>query len=93
METITLTFDENNKTAVALVEYIKTLDFIEIVEIKYDDEVKAATEELISTMLERAEITIEDINDRALKIWISKNLDLLTEEEIDKYKKLGILLL
>lgn len=92
METYTLSFDENNKSAVALIEYIKTLDFIEIVEIKYEDEVKAATEEMISTMLERAEITIEDINDRALKNWIAKNLDLLTKEEIKKYKKIGILI-
>ena len=92
METITLSFDENNKSALALIEYIKTLDFIEVIKVEYDNEITAATEELISTMLERAEITKEDINDRALKIWISKNLDLLTEDEYEKYKKIGILI-
>ena len=92
METITLSFDENNKSALALIEYIKTLDFIDIVKVEYDNEITAATEELVTTMLERAEITKEDINDRALKIWISKNLDLLTEDEYEKYKKIGILI-
>lgn len=92
METITLSFDENNKSALALIEYIKTLDFIEVIKVEYDNEITAATEELISTMLERAEITKEDINDRALKNWISKNLDLLTEDEYKKYKKIGILI-
>ena len=38
--------------------------------------------ELISTMLKRANIREKDIYDRALKIWISKNLDLLTKEEL-----------
>lgn len=92
METITLTFDENDKSAVALFEYIKTLDFIDIVKVEYDNEITAATEELVTTMLERAELTKEDINDRALKAWISKNLDLLTEDEYEKYKKIGILI-
>ena len=49
--------------------------------------------ELISTMLKRANIREKDIYDAALKYWINDNLDLLTKEEIDKYKKLGILLL
>lgn len=92
METITLTIDENNRSAVALIELLKTLDFVEIIEVRYDDEKKAAAEELISIMLERANLEKEDIHDRALKIWISKNLDLLTEEEYEKYKKIGILI-
>lgn len=92
METITLTIDENNRSAVALIEFLKTLDFVEIIEVRYDDEKKAAAEELISIMLERANLEKEDIHDRALKIWISKNLDLLTEEEYEKYKKIGILI-
>lgn len=36
-KTITLTFDENNKSAKALIEFLKTLDFIKIIEIKDDD--------------------------------------------------------
>lgn len=49
--------------------------------------------ELISTMLKRANIREKDIYDRALKIWISKNLDLLTKEELKKYKEKGLLLI
>lgn len=49
--------------------------------------------ELIQTMLKRANLREKDIYDRALKLWISKNLDLLTKEELKKYKEKGLLLI
>lgn len=49
--------------------------------------------EMISTMLKRANLSEKDIYDRALKAWISKNLDLLTKEELKRYKEKGLLLI
>lgn len=49
--------------------------------------------EMISTMLKRANLSEKDIYDRALKAWISRNLDLLTKEELKKYKEKGLLLI
>lgn len=47
--------------------------------------------ELISTMLKRANVKEKDIYDAALRYWINDNLDLLTKEEIRKYKDKGLL--
>ncbi len=49
--------------------------------------------EMISTMLKRANLSEKDIYDRALKAWISRNLDLLTKEELKRYKEKGLLLI
>ena len=49
--------------------------------------------ELVQTMLKRANLKEKDIYDRALKVWISKNLDLLTKDELKKYKEKGLLLI
>lgn len=46
--------------------------------------------EATNLMLKRAGVKKEDIYKVALKNWINKNLDLLTEAEIKKYK--GIIL-
>lgn len=48
--------------------------------------VKEATE----LLLKRAGVKRKDIYKVAMKNWINKNLDLLTEEEIKKYK--GVIL-
>ena len=42
--------------------------------------------ELVEILLKRAGIKKEDIYETALKSWISKNLDLLTPEEMQRYK-------
>lgn len=48
--------------------------------------------ELIQTMLKRANVKEKDIYDAALRYWINDNLELLTKEEIRKYRDVGILL-
>lgn len=55
-------------------------------------EQKKDEKELVQTMLKRANLKEKDIYDRALKVWISKNLDLLTKEELKMYKEKGLLL-
>lgn len=52
---------------------------------------KKDEKELVQTMLKRANLKEKDIYDRALKVWISKNLDLLTKEELKMYKEKGLL--
>lgn len=47
--------------------------------------------ELIETMLQRAGVTEKEIYEVALKDWINNNLDVLTREEILKYRKYGVL--
>ena len=47
--------------------------------------------ELVQTMLKRANVKEKDIYDAALRYWINDNLDLLTKEEILKYKDKGLL--
>lgn len=56
-------------------------------------EQKKDEKELVQTMLKRANLKEKDIYDRALKVWISKNLDLLTKDELKKYKEKGLLLI
>lgn len=53
---------------------------------KQDQELKKLQLELIELMLTRAGITRQDIYDTALRSWVSKNLDLLTAEELKRYK-------
>lgn len=55
-------------------------------------EQKKEEKELVQTMLKRANLKEKDIYDRTLKVWISKNLDLLTKEELKMYKEKGLLL-
>lgn len=54
-------------------------------------EMKKLYNELIAIMLKRAGIKEEDIYDTAMKLWISKNLDLLTPAEMKKFKGTVIL--
>lgn len=49
-------------------------------------EMKALYLELISIMLKRAGLKEEDIYRTAMKSWASKNLDLLTPNEMKKYQ-------
>lgn len=53
-------------------------------------EILALQKELIDLLLERANLTKEDIYDVAIRSWVSKNLDLLKPAELKKYK--GIIL-
>ena len=45
------------------------------------------SQEVVSLMLERANISDNDLYVDAIKRWVSKNLDLLTPSERKKYKK------
>ena len=51
---------------------------------------KRLVAEATEIMLRRAGVKKEDIDKVALKNWINKNLDLLTDAEVRKYK--GIIL-
>lgn len=51
-------------------------------------EMKALYLELISILLQRAGLKEEDIYSTAMKSWASKNLDLLTPDEIKKYREI-----
>jgi len=42
--------------------------------------------ELIELMLKRAGLTRDDIYDTAMRSWVAKNLDLLTDAELKRYK-------
>ena len=44
------------------------------------------SQEVVSLMLKRANINEKDLYVDAIKRWISKNLDLLTPAEREKYK-------
>ena len=44
------------------------------------------SQEVVSLMLERANINEKDLYVDAIKRWVSKNLDLLTPAERKKYK-------
>jgi len=44
------------------------------------------SQEVVSLMLERANINEKDLYIDAIKRWVSKNLDLLTPVEREKYK-------
>ena len=48
--------------------------------------------EMIQTMLKRTNTKEKDIYEVALKIWINDNLNVLTKEEIKKYRDKGLLL-
>ena len=48
--------------------------------------------EMLQIMLKRTNTKEKDIYEAALKYWINDNLDVLTKEEIKKYKKIGILI-
>lgn len=52
------------------------------------EEMKALYLELISILLKRAGLKEEDIYSTAMKSWASKNLDLLTPEEVNKYREI-----
>lgn len=51
-------------------------------------EMKALYLELISILLQRAGLKEEDIYSTAMKSWASKNLDLLTPDEVKKYQEI-----
>lgn len=51
-------------------------------------EMKALYLELISILLQRAGLKEEDIYSTAMKSWASKNLDLLTPDEVKKYREI-----
>ncbi len=51
-------------------------------------EMKALYLELISILLQRAGLKEEDIYSTAMKSWASKNLDLLTPDEVQKYREI-----
>lgn len=51
-------------------------------------EMKALYLELISILLQRAGLKEEDIYSTAMKSWASKNLDLLTPDEVQKYQEI-----
>lgn len=51
-------------------------------------EMKALYLELISLLLQRAGLKEEDIYSTAMKSWASKNLDLLTPDEMKKYREI-----
>lgn len=51
-------------------------------------EMKALYLELISLLLQRAGLKEEDIYSTAMKSWASKNLDLLTPDEVKKYREI-----
>ena len=47
---------------------------------------KVLQKEMIDLMLKRANITKSDIYETAMKLWVRRNLDLLTPTEIQHYK-------
>ena len=51
-------------------------------------EMKTLYLELISILLQRAGLKEEDIYSTAMKSWASKNLDLLTPDEVKKYREI-----
>lgn len=51
-------------------------------------EMKALYLELISILLKRAGLKEEDIYKTAMKSWASKSLDLLTPDEMKKYREI-----
>jgi len=51
-----------------------------------DQELKKMQLELIELMLKRAGLTRDDIYDTAMRSWVAKNLDLLTDAELKRYK-------
>lgn len=53
---------------------------------KQKQEMKKLQLELIELMLKRAGITRDDIYETALRSWVAKNLDLLTADELKRYK-------
>lgn len=53
--------------------------------------IKQLQDELVELMLKKAGIKKQDIYKSALKLWVSKNLDLLTPTELKRYKGIVIL--
>ncbi|MCQ2319632.1 MAG: hypothetical protein MJZ90_12060 [Bacteroidales bacterium] len=51
-----------------------------------DEEIKRLQEELINIILERSGVTKKSIYDTAMRKFITHNLDLLTAEEMKRYK-------
>ena len=49
--------------------------------------------EMLQTMLKRTNTKEKDIYEVALKIWINDNIDVLTKDEIRKYRDIGLLLI
>ena len=50
--------------------------------------VEEDSKELIELMLEKSHLTVSDIFKTSLKKWINQNIDLLSENEKQKYKHL-----
>lgn len=50
------------------------------------EEIKRLQEELINIILERSGVTKKSIYDTAMRKFITHNLDLLTAEEMKRYK-------
>ena len=48
---------------------------------------KALKRKLFLLMLKKAKLNEEDMMDMFTTLWIGQNLDLLTEEELEPYKK------
>ena len=55
------------------------------------EDLKKLKRELFLLMLKKANLKEEDMMDMFLTLWIGQNLDLLTEEELEPYKKYMIL--
>lgn len=51
-----------------------------------DEKIKRLQEELINIILERSGVTKKSIYDTAMRKFITHNLDLLTAEEMKRYK-------
>lgn len=54
------------------------------------NEMKKLYNELVAILLKRAGVKEEDIYDTAMKLWVSKNIDLLTASEMKKFKGIMI---
>lgn len=55
-------------------------------------EITAASNDLLETLLKRSGINKKDIYQDAIKRFIAGNLDLLTQSEIEEYRKRGLIL-
>lgn len=49
-------------------------------------EINKLQKELLDLLLKKADIKLEDIYETAVKRWVAHNLDLLSPEELKKYK-------
>ena len=51
-------------------------------------QVNGEVKPLLDLMLSKANLTLTDLNDSFIRLWISENTDLLTKDEREKYKHL-----